>query len=72
MCLGVEEALKAAKIATPVINIPGCPPRPDAIIYGVVKLLGALDPRYLELLDQLGEKRIKEIEEKGEVSVARA
>lgn len=28
-CLGVKEALKAAKIATPVVNIPGCPPHPD-------------------------------------------
>ena len=60
------------KAIPPTIYVPGCPPRPDAIIYGVVKLLGALDPRYLELLDQIGEKRIKEIEEKGEVSVARA
>jgi len=48
--------------------IPGCPPRPDAIIYGVVKLLGALDPRYLKLLDELEEKRRREIE-KGEVHV---
>lgn len=48
--------------------IPGCPPRPDAIIYGVVKLLGALDPRYLKLLDELEGKRRREIE-KGEVHV---
>ena len=59
--------------AIPVsIYVAGCPPRPDAIIYGVVKLLGALDPRYLELLDQIGEARKREIEEKGEVHVARA
>ena len=28
-CLSVKEALTAAKIATPVVNIPGCPPHPD-------------------------------------------
>ena len=70
---GCPSVLGGIDKAIPVsIYIPGCPPRPDAIIYGVVKLLGALDPRYLELLDQIGAKRIKEIEEKGEVSVARA
>jgi NADH:ubiquinone oxidoreductase subunit B-like Fe-S oxidoreductase len=36
--------------------IPGCPPRPDAIIHGVVKLLGALDPRYNQLLEELKRK----------------
>jgi NADH-quinone oxidoreductase B subunit len=33
--------------------IPGCPPRPDAILYGAIKLLGALDPRYNQLLSRL-------------------
>ncbi len=28
-CLSVEEAFKAAKITTPLINISGCPPHPD-------------------------------------------
>ena len=63
---GIDTAIPAS------VYIAGCPPRPDAIIYGVVKLLGALDPRYLELLDQIGEARKKEIEEKGEVNVVRA
>lgn len=38
-CLSVEEVLKAAKINTPVINIPGCPPHPDWFIGTVASVL---------------------------------
>jgi NADH-quinone oxidoreductase B subunit len=47
---GIDKAIPVS------LYIPGCPPRPDAIIYGVVKLLGALDPRYNQLLEELGGK----------------
>ncbi len=39
------------------LYIPGCPPRPDAIIEGVLKLLGTLNPKYQELLDELNKRR---------------
>ncbi len=38
-CLSVEEALKAAKIDTPVVNIPGCPPHPDWFIGTLASVL---------------------------------
>lgn len=38
-CLSVEEALKAVRIATPVINIPGCPPHPDWFIGTLASIL---------------------------------
>ncbi|MFC2024818.1 hydrogenase small subunit [Chloroflexota bacterium] len=38
-CLGVEALLKAAKIDTPVVNIPGCPPHPDWFIGTVASIL---------------------------------
>jgi len=38
-CLSVEEVLKAAKIATPVINIPGCPPHPDWFVGTLASVL---------------------------------
>ena len=38
-CLSVEQVLEAAKIATPVVNIPGCPPHPDWFIGTVASIL---------------------------------
>jgi len=44
--------------AIPVnMYIPGCPPRPDAITYGVLKLLAALDPRAAELVEEIESKQ---------------
>ncbi len=51
---GCYNVLGGVDTVMPVnLYIPGCPPRPDAIIQGIVKLLGTLDPRYQELLDKL-------------------
>jgi NADH:ubiquinone oxidoreductase subunit B-like Fe-S oxidoreductase len=33
--------------------VPGCPPRPDAIAYGVLKLLATLDPDAQALVEQI-------------------
>jgi len=38
-CLSVQEVFKAAKIDTPVINIPGCPPHPDWFVGTVASTL---------------------------------
>jgi len=38
-CKPVSEILKEAGIATPVINIPGCPPHPDWFVGAVASLL---------------------------------
>ncbi len=44
--------------AIPVnMYIPGCPPRPDAITYGVIKLLAALDPLAAELVEEIESKQ---------------
>ncbi|NLJ35793.1 MAG: NADH-quinone oxidoreductase subunit B family protein [candidate division WS1 bacterium] len=42
--------------------IPGCPPRPDAITYGVLKLLSTVDPKIAEAVAEL-EKNIPGIED---------
>ncbi len=38
-CFSVEEALKTARINTPVVNIPGCPPHPDWFVGTVASVL---------------------------------
>lgn len=38
-CLGVAQALKNKSIATPVINVPGCPPHPDWFMGTVASIL---------------------------------
>lgn len=52
-CLSVAQALKSKNIATPVINVPGCPPHPDWFVGTVVSILlwGLPKP---EELDELG------------------
>lgn len=49
-CLSVEEALRAAKITTPVVNIPGCPPHPDWFVGTLanVLLFGLPEPEELD------------------------
>jgi NADH-quinone oxidoreductase B subunit len=39
MCGGIDSTIPVN------VYVPGCPPRPDAIIYGVVKLLGLLQKK---------------------------
>jgi hydrogenase small subunit len=52
-CLSVGEVLKAAKITTPVVNIPGCPTHPDWFVgtLASVLLFGLPGP---EDLDEIG------------------
>ncbi|MFC2056302.1 hydrogenase small subunit [Chloroflexota bacterium] len=38
-CLSVEDALKAARITTPVINLTGCPPHPDWFVGTLASIL---------------------------------
>lgn len=42
-CIGpIRKLMKNIDPQTPVVNIPGCPPKPEAIISGVVKALESL------------------------------
>lgn len=51
-CYNVEEGID--KVIPVNAYIPGCPPRPEAIIDGVVKLLGSLQGKTYSLPDELG------------------
>ena len=53
LCVSVEETLKAAKINTPVVNIPGCPPHPDWFVGVLASVLLAGLPTP-EDLDEYG------------------
>ncbi len=48
---GVDQAMPVN------MYIPGCPPRPDAITYGVLKLLGSLDPAIAEVVATIESKQ---------------
>ena len=52
-CKSVSEVLKEAKIATPVVNIPGCPPHPDWFVGTVASVLIAGLPT-AEDIDDVG------------------
>ncbi len=61
-CLGVQDFLKKEGIATPVVNIAGCPPHPDWMVGTIVVALDAIEKQGLEqglatvvsLLDEQG------------------
>ena len=54
---GAYNVLGGVDCILPVhMYIPGCPPRPDAITYGVLKLLSTLDPEVAKLLKEFQEK----------------
>jgi NADH-quinone oxidoreductase B subunit len=55
-CYHVEEGID--KVLPVNVYIPGCPPRPDAIIWGVVKLLAVLDPKIAALAKQIEKERL--------------
>ncbi len=44
-CGGLANFLKDRGINIPVYYIPGCPPRPEAILYGVALALGLVDKK---------------------------
>jgi NADH-quinone oxidoreductase B subunit len=46
VCNGIDKVIPVN------IYIPGCPPRPEAIIYGIAKLLESLKPGQKEKLDE--------------------
>jgi hydrogenase small subunit len=52
-CVGVGEALRAANISTPVINVPGCPPHPDWLVGTLAHILLLGLPK-AEDLDEYG------------------
>lgn len=59
---GAYNVMEGVDSIIPVhMYVPGCPPRPDAITYAVLKLLSTLDPKLAELLADF-EKNIPGIE----------
>ncbi len=53
---GVKAFLQSKGIATPVINVPGCPPHPDWTVYPVAYILAMSQPGNLQYppMDQYG------------------
>lgn len=52
-CVGVKEFLEERGVATPVINVPGCPPHPDWFV-GTVATVLLSGPPAPEDLDEVG------------------
>jgi len=50
---GSYNVLGGVDKAIPVnMYVPGCPPRPDAITYGILKLLAQIDPKMAKTLEE--------------------
>jgi Ni,Fe-hydrogenase III small subunit len=59
---GAYSVMEGVDSIIPVhMYVPGCPPRPDAITYAVLKLLSTLDPKLADVLAEF-EKSIPGIE----------
>jgi membrane-bound hydrogenase subunit mbhJ len=50
----VDEIIKAVDPNAIIAYVPGCPPKPQAIIAGVVKALGALEPEKEYVTERVG------------------